>query len=56
VADNASTATLLEFNSHDLNNRPVDVSQRNKVVRQLHPMVDAETIANYSDFRFVLEW
>lgn len=56
IADNAATATLLEFNSHDLNNNLIDVSLRHKVVRQLHPIDDAEEIANYSDFRYVLRW
>jgi hypothetical protein len=56
IGDSASTATLLEFNSRDLNNNPIDVSERHALVKQLDPIKDAETIANYSNSKFVLNW
>ncbi|MCR5131674.1 MAG: carbohydrate esterase [Prevotella sp.] len=55
IDESARTATLLEFNSTDPSGRPLDVSQRHPLVRQLHPLQDAATIANYSDSRFVLK-
>ena len=55
VAEEARTATLLEFNSHTPDGNPVDVSGRHPVVRQLHPVRDAQLIAKYSDWRFVLK-
>ena len=54
VAEAARTATLLEFNSHNPDGKPTDVSQRHPVTRQLHPVNDAATIANYYDWRYVL--
>lgn len=56
IGDSASTATLLEFNSRDLNDNPIDVSERHALVKQLDPVKDAETIANYSNSKFVLNW
>jgi hypothetical protein len=56
VADSASTATLLEFNSRDLNDNPIDTSRRHPFVKQLDPIVDAQTIANYSNSKYVLGW
>lgn len=52
----ANSATLLEFNSHDLTGNPVDVSQRHPVSRQLNPIRDAQTIANYYNSNYVLGW
>ncbi len=56
VDKEAESATLLEFNSHDTEGRPVDVSQRHPVMRQLDPVRDAEIIGRYSDSKWVLNW
>ena len=56
VDESAMTATLLEFNSHDTNGDPVDISKRNPLMRQLDPISDAELIGHYSDSHWVLEW
>lgn len=56
VAESASTAVLLEFNSHDTDGKPTDVSKRNKYVRQLDAVKDARTIGKYSDASWVLNW
>ncbi|RZL34948.1 MAG: hypothetical protein EOP35_16020 [Rubrivivax sp.] len=50
----SSQVRFLEFNSRDLQGRPVDVSQRHPVSRQLRLDRDAETIANYRRPEFVL--
>ena len=55
IAESARTATLLEFNSTDAQGKPLDISKRHPLVRQLHPLHDAATIANYSDWRYVLK-
>jgi hypothetical protein len=47
---------MLEFNSHDAQGNLVDTSRRHPLSRQLHPLTDAEEIARYSDFRYVLNW
>jgi pectin methylesterase-like acyl-CoA thioesterase len=55
VIDNgAQTATILEFNSHDTEGYPVDTTKRNPLMRQLHPVRDAELIGKYSDANWVL--
>ena len=51
-----SSAVLLEFNSHDKEGKAIDVSKRNKYVRQLHAIKDAEVIGKYSDASWVLNW
>ena len=56
IGDSARTATILEFNSHDAEGRPIDTTKRNKLMRQLDPIRDAELIGNYSDSRWVLGW
>ena len=56
VDETASTAVLLEFNSHDKEGKATDVSKRNKYVRQLDAIKDAEIIGKYSDARWVLNW
>ncbi len=56
IDDGAKTATLLEFNSHDTEGKPVDISKRNTLMRQLNPIRDAEVIGHYSDSRWVLGW
>lgn len=50
----SSQVRFLEFNSRDLQGRPVDVSRRHPVSRQLTMDRDAETIANYRRPAFVL--
>ena len=45
---------LWEYNSTDLEGKPLDVSQRHAASRQLTKPADAETIANYSKPSFVL--
>ena len=56
IDEGATTATLLEFNSHDSEGHPIDVSQRNPLLRQLDPLRDAELIGRYSDSHWVLDW
>ncbi len=56
VADQAKTCTLLEFNSHDIEGRPIDVSGRHPQMRQLDAIRDAELIGRYSDSKWVLGW
>jgi len=56
IDESAKTATLLEFNSHDVEGRPIDTSLRHPIMRQLHPVHDAELIGRYSDSRWVLDW
>jgi len=55
VDDTASSAKLYEFNSHDKKGNTIDVSERNKVVRQLDAVKDAELIGKYSDASWVLK-
>jgi pectinesterase len=43
-----------EYNTTDADGRPIDMSQRHKVVKELTLPKDAETIANYSKPEFVL--
>jgi len=54
IDDGAKTANILEFNSHDADNRPIDTSKRNPLMRQLDPIRDAELIGRYSDSHWVL--
>jgi len=56
IDDSAKTATILEFNSHDTSGRPIDVSRRNPLMRQLDPIRDAALIGRYSDSQWVLAW
>ena len=55
IDDTASSAKLYEFNSHDKDGNAIDVSKRNKVVRQLDAIKDAELIGKYSDANWVLK-
>ena len=55
IDDTASSAKLYEFNSHDKKGNTIDVSERNKVVRQLDAVKDAELIGKYSDASWVLK-
>ena len=56
IDDSARTATILEFNSHDTEGKPIDTTKRNALMRQLNPIRDAEIIGRYSDSRWVLGW
>jgi hypothetical protein len=55
IENDTSHLHLWEFNSTDLEGHPIDVGQRHPVSTQLTLQKDAETIANYSDPRFVLD-
>jgi hypothetical protein len=55
IEDDTSHLHLWEFNSTDLDGRPIDVTQRHPVSKQLALPKDAETIANYSNPSFVLD-
>lgn len=50
----SSQVRFLEFNSRDLAGRPVDMTKRHPVSRQLTLPQDAETVANYRRPEFVL--
>ncbi len=50
----SSNVRFWEYNTMDLEGRPVDVSRRHPVSRQLTLERDAETIANYRNPAFVL--
>jgi hypothetical protein len=54
IADDTSHLHLWEFNSTDLDGRPIDITQRHPVSRQLTATADAQTIANYSNPAYVL--
>lgn len=56
VAPEASTATLLEFNSHTPEGQAIDISKRHSLLRQLNPLRDAELIGRYHDSGWVLNW
>lgn len=53
---NLHTAVLLEFNSHDKEGKTIDISKRNKYVRQLDGIKDAGVIGRYSNASWVLNW
>ena len=46
---NPYSAVLLEFKSHDKEGKTIDVSKRNKYVRQLDVIKDAEIIGRYTN-------
>jgi hypothetical protein len=50
----SSNVKFWEFNTMDLEGRPVDVSRRHPVSRQLTRSEDAKTIGDYSTPQFVL--
>ncbi|MGA1982161.1 MAG: pectinesterase family protein [Acidobacteriaceae bacterium] len=54
VDDDTTHTHLWEFNSTDLDGKPVDTSQRHPVSKQLTMAQDAKTIAEYSNPAFVL--
>ncbi|HVW22279.1 MAG TPA: pectinesterase family protein [Opitutaceae bacterium] len=54
LAKAPKTIRFWEYNSHDAQGRPVDVSERLAISRQLRQPADAEAIAHYSDPQWVL--
>ena len=54
IDDDTSHLHLWEFNSTDLDGRPIDTTQRHPVSKRLTEPQDADTIANYSNPSFVL--
>ncbi|MFY9725414.1 MAG: pectinesterase family protein [Bryobacteraceae bacterium] len=54
IADDTSHIHFWEFHSTDAGGRPIDVTQRHPVSKQLTEPRDAQIIANYSDPAFVL--
>jgi hypothetical protein len=54
IDDDTSHLHLWEFNSTDLDDHPIDTTQRHPVSKQLTRSQDAQTIANYSNPAFVL--
>jgi hypothetical protein len=53
-AFDSSNVHFWEFNSMDIDGRPLDMSQRHPVAKQLTQPKDAKTIADYSNPEFVL--
>ncbi len=56
IDPSAQTATILEFNSHQVDGSPVDTSRRHPLMRQLDAIRDASTIGRYADSHWVLDW
>ena len=56
IDDSAKTAVIMEFNSHDQQGKPIDVSNRHPLVKQLDAIRDAEIIGKYSNAQYVLDW
>jgi hypothetical protein len=54
LADDTTHLHLWEFNSTDLDGKPIDTTQRHSVSKQLTSTADAQTIANYSNPAYVL--
>lgn len=54
VTEDSKNIHYWEFNSSTLDGKPIDVSKRHPVSRQLDAVKDAEIIANYSKPEFVL--
>jgi hypothetical protein len=50
----SSQVRFMEFNTRDMQGRPIDMSKRHPIVKQLTLPRDAETIANYRKPEFVL--
>jgi len=50
----SSNVHFWEFNTMDMDGRPLDMSQRHPIVKQLSMLKDAKTIADYSNPQFVL--
>jgi hypothetical protein len=50
----SSQVRFMEFNTRDMQGRPIDMSKRHPIVKQLTLSRDAETIANYRKPEFVL--
>jgi hypothetical protein len=54
LENETSNMHLWEFNSTDMDGKPIDSTQRHAVSRQLTATADAQTIANYSNPAYVL--
>ena len=54
IEDDTSRLHLWEYNSTDLDSKPVDITQRHAVSKQLTMPQDSKTIADYSNPAFVL--
>ena len=54
IDDDALSANFLEYNSHDKNGKPLDMSLRHKCVKVLTLEKDKELIKKYSDYQYVL--
>ncbi|MES2178214.1 MAG: pectinesterase family protein [Gemmatimonadota bacterium] len=54
IGAEVTNAKLWEFNSTDMDRKPVDTTQRHPVSKQLTMAADAQTIANYSNPAYVL--
>lgn len=52
----SSNVRFWEYNTVDMNGRPIDMSQRHSIVKVLSKPKDAQTIADYSNPEFVLGW
>ena len=52
----SSYVRFWEYNTMDMNGRPIDMSQRHSIVKVLSKHQDAQTIADYSNPEFVLGW
>ena len=55
IEDETSHLHLWEFNSTDLDGKPIDATQRHNVSKQLILPQDSQTIADYSNPAFVLD-
>jgi pectin methylesterase-like acyl-CoA thioesterase len=53
-ATEAPNVHFWEYNSHDANGKPVDMSKRLSVAKQLKQPEDAQTIENYSNAKWIL--
>ena len=56
VDEGAKTARLWEYNSHQADGKPMDVSKRYPLVQQLNSKADSLQIAQYRNYRYVLNW
>lgn len=54
IDGDTSHLRFMEFDSTDLNGKPIDTSQRHPASKQLSAATDSEMIANYSNPAFVL--
>lgn len=55
IDDDALSANIMEYNSHDKTGKLLDLSKRHKIVRVLDKNNDFKLIKKYSDYKYVLE-